>query len=211
MAGKLIRASVVILAEAHNPSILSPDWLKEKKIISENPSNFVHTPDFAVFESKTFSLIVDRQRLQLTAKKTSPKVLGALISIISRYFELLPHIPYLRLGLNFDWLVEEDERSTPPEIQLTVGSTTDFSDIFPDHKLCFGSIIVAEKNPYKLRLNIEPAEENALNYKFNFDYNIKDVSEDKRKEYIANIPKLYNLASSVVAKTTKLSGVNEDE
>jgi len=197
---------MVLLAEAHNPSILSPDWLKRNKVITENPNQFVLTPDFAVFDSKSFNLVVDRQRLQLNAKKATPVTLNELVTIITKYLTLLPHIPFLRLGLNFEWVVEEDEKNPPPEINLTIGSTKDFQAIFPQHDLCYGSIIYAKKEAYRLQLTIEPTDENALIYKFNFDYNVKDIAIDKIKEFVENYPELYKFASTIVDNTTKIKG-----
>jgi len=77
---KLGRADIVILALAHNPSIISPQWLKENHLITEEPKQFVHTPDFSLFDSETFSLIADRQRLQVTAKKQDMDTLKSLAS-----------------------------------------------------------------------------------------------------------------------------------
>ncbi|MGC9780507.1 MAG: hypothetical protein HZR80_14770 [Candidatus Heimdallarchaeota archaeon] len=209
MTNKFIRASMVILAESHNPSILSPDWLKRNEVITEKPNQFVLTPDFAVFDSKSFNLVVDRQRLQLNAKKATPTSLKALIDITTKYLELLPHIPYLRLGLNFEWVVEEDEKKSPPDICLTIGSTKDFTPIFPDHELFYGSIIYAQKESYRLRLNIEPTDENALIYKFNFDFNIKDKAVEKIKEFVTDYIELYKFSSQIVNKTVAIKGEEE--
>jgi len=136
MASKFIRANVVIIAEAHNPSILSPDWLKRNEVITEDPNQFILTPDFAVFESKSFNLMVDRQRWQLNTKRVNPSSIESLSTIATKYFDLLPHIPYLKLGMNFDWLIEEDENGSPPKITPMIGSLTDLSSIFPNHNLC---------------------------------------------------------------------------
>ncbi len=98
---KIERADIVIVASAHNPSIVSPQWLKGKKLIVEDPKQFVHTPDFSLFDSETFSLVVDRERLQITAKKKDSGTLKSLASVGSGYIDLLPHVPYKSVGLNF--------------------------------------------------------------------------------------------------------------
>ncbi|MBN1330475.1 MAG: hypothetical protein JXA54_13455 [Candidatus Heimdallarchaeota archaeon] len=194
---KLIRASIVILAEAHNPSIISPDWIAKNSLIPESPITFIHTPDLSGFDSKSFNLVVDRQRLQLTAKKTNAKITETLTTIIAKYFELLPHIPYLRLGINFDWIIEEDN-SNLPQIKTTIGKVKDYSNIFPDHDLCFGSVIHAKKDPYNLRLSIEPTEIDSLTFRFNYEYKIQNIQIDKILELLNNTPQLYNFSNDVV-------------
>ena len=67
----LIGANIVVLAENHNPSIISKDWLSQKGIIKDNVISFTHTPAFSVVETENFSFFVDPDRLQLTLKMIS--------------------------------------------------------------------------------------------------------------------------------------------
>ena len=207
MVSKFTLASIVLLAEAHNPSILSPDWLKRNQVIIENPVQFVLTPDFAIFESKKYNLIVDRQRLQLIAKKPTKQNANSIMEIIIKYVEILSHIPYLRLGFNFEWLAEENETSMPPEIKLSLGTITDMSPLIPDHELCYGSIISAKAKDYQLRLSIIPTNEDAVTYRFNFDYTIKDTEVEKIVEFFRSYTEKYEFASSIVKKTIEKKGV----
>ncbi len=207
MVSKFTLASIVLLAEAHNPSILSPDWLKKNKVITENPKQFALTPDFALFDSKSYNLIVDRQRLQLSAKKPSLQSVKSITQIITKYLEILPHIPYLRLGLNFEWLVEESETTAPPEISLSLGSIIDISPLIPDHEICYGSIIYAKESDYKMRISIAPPNEDAVTYKFNFDYTIKDRPVEKVIEFVTSYIEKYKFAFNIVKKTIEIKGV----
>lgn len=40
---KLKRADIVIMASAHNPSIVDPRWLKDNGLVAEDP-NFLREP-----------------------------------------------------------------------------------------------------------------------------------------------------------------------
>ncbi len=204
MGRKFIRASVVMLAKAHNPSILSPDWLKRNEVITEKPIQFALTPDFAIFDSKNINLIVDRQRYQLNIKGTTKKSLDKLVQITTKYLELLPHIPYIKLGMNFEWIIEDDDEGSAPIMKPAIGTMNDFSSVFPEHELCFGTIIIAHKEPYILRVNIEPTiDDKTITYKFNFDYKLKDLAVEKIIEYVESIHELQKFATGIVLKTTE--------
>jgi hypothetical protein len=142
---KLRRADIVIIASAHNPGIVSPQWLKEKKLIVEDPKQFVHTPDFSLFDSETFSLVVDRERLQITTKKKDSGTLKSLASVGSGYIDILPHVPYKSVGLNFVWLAESNEGEVLPKIKISIGSINNLSSTLTDHELNYGCIIYARK------------------------------------------------------------------
>jgi len=61
---KLRRADIVIMASAHNPSIVDPHWLKANGLVAEDPKHFVHTPDFFARTKKICgSLRVDKTKL----------------------------------------------------------------------------------------------------------------------------------------------------
>lgn len=210
MTKRFIRASVVILADAHNPSILTPDWLERNEVITEKHKKFITTPDFAFFDSRNYNLMVDRQRFQLNIKKPQAKKIHSLSQIAQRYFELLPHIPFSRMGLNFDWIVEQNGVGIPPQIQSSIGSIHNIGSLFPDYELHYGAIIFAKKSDYRLRLTLEPIEENALIYKFNFDHNLKDLSINEIKKLPKNFQSLYEFAFSIVNKTTIDQGSEKD-
>lgn len=197
---KLGRADVVILADAHNPSIVSPQWLKEKNLIIEEPKQFVHTPDFSLFDSETFSLIVDRQRLQITVKKQNTDALEALANIGKGYIKLLPHIPYRALGLNFVWLAEANEKEHLPKINIIIDSINDVSSILPDHELNYGCIIYASKEPYLLRLTIEPQAKSTLVYNFNYHHEVRGLDINVVIKYVDNFMNLYKDSQKVVEK-----------
>jgi len=174
MESRLSRADIVIVAAGHNPSIISPEWLKGNSVISESPSQFVHTPDFSVFESESFSLIVDHQRLQIVAKKQSESSIISLATVASKYVTLLMHIPYKSLGLNFLWSVETNSNAKLPDITLRLNNN-DPAPVFSGHKVAFGGIIYAHKEPYVLKLTIEQQGKKCLVHNFNYHHELASV------------------------------------
>jgi len=105
---KLIDANIVVLAETHNPTIPSRDWLCNKGVFSpedfvgEFEKQFVHTPAFATCETPHFRFFVDESRLQIGAKLSSNDVCpGSLVDKVQRYVESLPETRYTAVGFNF--------------------------------------------------------------------------------------------------------------
>jgi hypothetical protein len=203
MDANLTSADLVILASAHNPSVLSPEWLKDRNLISDDPVNFIHTPDLSVFESKDFSLIVDRQRMQIVSKKFDSKSLEIIKNIAINYIRLLPNIPYRAYGANFVWLIKANASETIPDISIKINELNAFPEILGGHELNYGCIIKANKPPYLLKLVIEPQGENILIINFNYHHEIKNVDESKRINYISNYISLLEYSQSVVDSIIK--------
>lgn len=199
MEVKLSRADIVIIASSHNPSIVSPQWLKDNRLLIEEARHFVHTPDFSLFESESFSLVVDHQRLQITAKKQNRGSLESLANIASGYVKLLPHIPYRSLGLNFLWNVEiEGERA--PEIKVNINES-DLLSIFKGHRITCGAIVYARKEPYLLKLIIERQGENTLVHNFNYHHTVQHMSAEDIVSLIDKFLMRYSESARIVEET----------
>lgn len=197
MEAKLRRADIVIIASAHNPSIMAPQWLKDESLILEDPSHFVHTPDLAIFESESYSLVVDHHRLQIAVKNQDTRSLESLANIISNYVKLLPHIPYKALGLNFIWAIEVDDGEELPKIELNIDKS-DLMSVFGGHEVSCGGIIYARKEPYMLKVVIEPQGGNALVHNFNYNYELEDVSVEDIVKLVNNFLTIKGDSSSIV-------------
>jgi hypothetical protein len=197
MEARLRRADIVIIASAHNPSIIAPQWLKDKSLIVEEPLHFVNTPDISLFESESFSLVVDYQRLQITVKKQDKMSLGSLANIASNYVQLLPHIPYKSLGLNFVWAIETDKGEKLPKIGLDINKS-DLMSLFAGYDIDYGGIIYARKEPYMLKLVIEPQGKNTLIHNFNYHHELEDMSVEDTAKLINNFLTIHEDSSKIV-------------
>ncbi len=175
METKFGRASVVIIASALNPSIIAPQWLKDNSLIIEEPKHFINTPDFSLFESESFLLVVDNRRLQINARKEDRSSLISLANIASEYVKLVQNISYKALGLNFVWNIEIKEEEKLPKIELNINKG-DLMQVFEGHEIDYGGIIYARKKPYVLKIVIEPMGENILVHNFNYYHELGDMS-----------------------------------
>lgn len=206
MKSELIRSDMIVLASAQTPGLISPQWMKETQLISEEPKQFVNTPDFSFFDSESYSLMIDHRRLHITTKKQDRNSLKSLARIGSGYITLLPHISYIALGLNFVWLGKKDEDEeddeNPPRVEINIGSI-DIPKIFPTHELHYGGIIFAEKDPYVLKLTIEPQKETAFIYNFNYHHDVKGLHADKIKGYIDNFVGLHEDSQKIMNLLSK--------
>ena len=100
-------ASVVILAESHNPTILNKDFLVVHSIVPKEWSvvETVVTPMLSVVRyANGIKFQVDGQRLEIVEecdlpfrKYTSDRLYKLAIS----YVDTLPHVPYRGLGINY--------------------------------------------------------------------------------------------------------------
>jgi len=197
MEAKLRRADIVIIASAHNPSIIAPEWLKDKSLIVEEPSHFVHTPDLSIFESESFSVVVDHQRLQIVVKKQDTRSLESLANIASNYVKLLPHIPYKALGLNFTWTIEVDDGEELPKIEININKS-DLMSVFEGHEVDCGGIIYARKEQYMLKVVIELQGGNTLVHNFNYNHELEGMSVEDIVKLINDFITIKEDSSSIV-------------
>ena len=96
--------SVVVTAEFHNPSIINPDFLKSKLIVSQDSKviETITSPalSVAVFEDGIHCTV---EQLKLTVTEVCGQSFQdhyRVQTFVLAYLDALPHIPYRSLGLN---------------------------------------------------------------------------------------------------------------
>lgn len=67
-----------------------------------------------------------RRDIVIIASAHNPR---SLANVASKYVDLLPHIPYQSLGLNFSWSIEMNEGETLPKIGLNINEGRSLEDI----------------------------------------------------------------------------------
>jgi len=101
----LTNFSIVVLAQAHNPSILNPDFLKNNKIVDSDftPKDFFCTPPIAqVSFNEGISIIAEFERLQfIDIVPERIPYSSPIPEIATRYISVLPHVKYTTAGINF--------------------------------------------------------------------------------------------------------------
>jgi hypothetical protein len=101
----LANVAVVVLSEGNNPRLLNPDFL-----------DVLVTPPFAhVMYENSVQFLVEIGKL--TVQINQPHVVdweSVLPEMATAYLELLPHVPYRAVGINFVFFGD-----TPPERPFT--------------------------------------------------------------------------------------------
>lgn len=116
---RLLNHSIVVVAEAHNPSILNPDFLARKRIVQELwgwqvGEPVVCTPPLAQIPYRNgVTLTCDPSKLQvIDAGQRIDPLTSKVAEIAKAYVTILPHVPYASVGVNFAaaLLVDDPER-----------------------------------------------------------------------------------------------------
>ena len=104
--------SVVVVANDHNPTILNPDFLERQGIVQEGwgwkvMGPAITTPPFAtVSYDSGVTVSVESHRLQVTdTSATGGPQSSKVVDIARRYVEVLSHVRYSAVGINFRSLV----------------------------------------------------------------------------------------------------------
>lgn len=187
---QLRKASIVIRAQSHNPTIISPGWVQKALLIKEPPSNFVCTPPFSLFDSASFLLTVDTERLELVPKVLDEEHISVCGQAASAYFRTLPHIPYRSLGLNYIWAYSPKPTGKPlPRVKVVIDEL-DLSRVFNGRSIKYGGTVRVELRPYVLTVRIDYEDDQTIVFNYNFSY----VIESFRKA--ANLTKPFLLLRS---------------
>lgn len=103
-----ISSAVVVVAKAHNPSILHPAFLKAQKIVSEQwelLGQSLSTPAISIVKySNGISFVAENTRLVI--REDSQSLTHVVQELATKYVESLPHVHYTAVGINFDGFIE---------------------------------------------------------------------------------------------------------
>ncbi|MEO5361480.1 MAG: hypothetical protein H7843_13710 [Nitrospirota bacterium] len=97
--------SIVVLAKAHNPTILNPDFLRINGIVDQSYTPFdvlCTTPAAHVFYKESLSVVAEFERLQfIDEDKVRIPYDSPIPYIAIKYMDVLPHVSYMASGINF--------------------------------------------------------------------------------------------------------------
>jgi hypothetical protein len=181
---ELVGANIVILAKAHNPSILSPDWLARYCEVSEAADKFVHTPDFSLFDSPSFQIVMDQARMQTIAKKLDKSSLEATSLLVRKYVETLPHIPYVSIGLNYVWRWQGPAEDRP-KIWILIDSNP-LPDQLDEYRLECGGILYGYTDGHRMKTQIEVISENRISFNFNLHFEVEKLANEDLRAIMAS-------------------------
>lgn len=163
----LKNSNIVILAKNYNPSIVSKEWLKEKKVIEENAVKFTHTPVFSLVQTDNFTFILDPDRLQISVNNSAIENIDNLPKVAERFIAHLPETPYTAVGFNFLFHLNNVKNSFK---SIFKNDETKFTKLFSaEYKL--GGAVYFKHDEFVSRVQITPVDTNQLiaDYNFHFD------------------------------------------
>jgi len=98
--------TIIVLASANNPSILNPDFLRINEIVEKDfsPIESISTPPVSHVKYKEkVAITVDAERLTFVdADEERIPLSSPVPSIAEKYIEVLRHVPYKAVGINFN-------------------------------------------------------------------------------------------------------------
>lgn len=118
MKAHLIQLSTVVIGKVHNPTILNPDFLAMRNIVSSDwkweVAETITTPPFAIVRYKSgIAVTIEHSKLQVTDVAIAGDPTQSKASqIAAAYVAALPHVRYTAVGLNFHSVVEVDSPET---------------------------------------------------------------------------------------------------
>ena len=137
MTPVLVEVSSVVVANAHNPSILNHDWLLANKVLPELPGGwefaeppFTTPPLSSIQYQNNLRIVLDPSRLAITAQTLGGNVVPDPDRVVSQlatsYASILKHIPYVAVGSNFKAYIEF--ANAPRKLVDTFGGTGRWTD-----------------------------------------------------------------------------------
>ncbi len=111
MTWKLIQFSQVVVGDAHNPSILNPDFLATHRIVPKSWGweivETITTPPLAIVRySSGVTITVEQNKIQITDLNVeSGPDKSKITEIAAAYIEILPHVRYTAVGNNFQCII----------------------------------------------------------------------------------------------------------
>lgn len=205
-------ASIVIIAQLFNPSILTEAWINKYDIIELPKLEGVRifSPNVVQFQTSEVGVQVTPQKMQIVFNTHNPKE-DILIhkDIAIKTVNLLPHTPFQSLGLNFDFFIIEP----PGEIfneynkKLLGSGDSKLSQEFSSSDVKYGRYFSKNHGDARLKLNIVPVQriddkKDLIKFSFNFHHDITNYEVDKRcarlVELISRWKSLYDFSRNLV-------------
>lgn len=183
----IVNNSVVILAESHNPTVLSEGFLITSKIISDyeevNSGSIIISPPFSkVNFTNGTKMIIELHRMKIESKEGIDPFKKA-----EKYLNALPHIKCVAIGFNYNY-------------QISSSSLIDWFDKFNYGKLIANGIkFVYVHEKIEVNVVVSKSNDNIGNVEFNFHYKFNkepfgNIKFDFGKKYIDN----KDIANSII-------------
>ncbi|MGO9122740.1 MAG: hypothetical protein ACLQPD_34625 [Desulfomonilaceae bacterium] len=203
MEFSFLSEAIVILANAHNPSILHPSFLKTQHIVPEEWEALeppICTPPFSIIkypEGIVFTSAIDKFQIMKTSP-TSDLTKSRLPEYAAKYVQVLPHVPYLAVGINFSVAIASSSPDTMIiERFLVEGPWKSNSLTLRELQLIFvysieGGVLNLSCRPSKPSDGLFGGTAAGIVVNGNYDFQLGEIEPAKRAEEV--ISTFYNRA-----------------
>jgi hypothetical protein len=187
--------NVVLTADAHNPTLLNPDFLIRNKIIPEewNITETFTTPPFSVvtFENITISMQQNRLEVRETINNFSAQNDTPIYNIAKNIVMLLKFVNYKSMGLNWNIYYPIEQESDSWVINKFLNS--EIKDKSLDALSSCQITLRYDTTDSRLNLTLSPKEIDfdklkgeCINLNTNFSYSIpeEEISKDNGVTFI---------------------------
>lgn len=202
---KLIDLSIIVIATDYNPTILNPDFLRINDIVPEEwgwkmLGSSITTPPFAAVKyDSNVSIVVETNKTQFSDKfiRDNPNN-SKVMNIANKYVEVLPHVRYSAVGINFICFVDQDDANTflinhflkkeiyNNKLLELLGINLELS--YPLEGGKFG--LRAESSTLKVHSDENNGKKSGILFSANFHRNCKNYPSDKQViEHLKNVEK----------------------
>ncbi len=177
--------SVIVLAEAFNPSMFNQHWLISNDILTEEEelSAAISTPQVSNFKSNEFSLLVLPNQLQFGVNPELKDKLpyDKLVKVLSK----IGYAPITAIGINFKWKQDTEGEAISKFTRTNYCSSSEgIFENFAEKDAKFGLYISKDFGESRLRLNILPVKdkngEEYIQYSFNFHHDLNKETDFNR-------------------------------
>jgi hypothetical protein len=190
----LLLENIIIVANTFNPSIFSSLWLVKHKFLTEQEilPNSLSGPEVSQIFTNDFILTVIAPRLDYSFSKSYSGDKQNLASRLSKIIQKLPEVPYNSAGINFEWIVSDEEKGIESlSRELFFHESSRIFRAFDTKEAQFGGFASMNIGHTRLKLNMVPglnvtkeSRQNVIRFSFNFH---QDITQPDRAEQIARL------------------------
>jgi len=209
---------IVLTAQSFNPSIFTETWLQKNDVVdaSKLVGLRVFAAEVAQFQTAEVHVVVVPPQLQITFSDKAADV-EVPRSIATRVVELLPHTPYLALGINFSYFVSQPVEQEFVAYDRALLGTGEYALLgeFSAADARFGRYFSKDLGSARLRLDIKPVKAtpknvDMLQFEFNFHHDLAGIDQSERAKSLVKFIGKWNSLREYAEKLTEVGSKLRD-
>jgi hypothetical protein len=211
MTPNLIQANAVVAAHQFNPSVVSQLWLVDHGIVLreefEAGKGSVFSDMMVNVASEKLTMLVTPGQVQFSPTQPPPNEDGIVENRLGLLVRTLPHTPFSACGLNFTWLLEDDDVVQVAK-RLFFIPDSPLHHAFDVENSRFGSYMSKPALGGRLKLDIKPfslripngESTERLQFAFNFHVDVPQASSGVEAvvAHLANWNQAYEMTREIM-------------